>query len=153
LAYKTSEVIDKTCHQNDSTDLEFAPIAADKYHSLSRIKTFFGTSCFNKLCKTIGSDLATGETSGAYTESISTGTEFQTSRLLNWTLLQPLRHTYRISLISSKCIVPVPPAAGLFFVPMPMVIVLRLVRFTPTNAWRSITHWFHPAICVAAESS
>ncbi len=41
---------------------------------------------------------------------------------------------HRKSRISSKYIVPVPPAAGLSFVPMPIVIVLTLVRFTPWSA-------------------
>ena len=41
---------------------------------------------------------------------------------------------YRISRMSSKYIVPAPPAAGLPLVPMPMVIVLTLARFTPANA-------------------
>ena len=60
---------------------------------------------------------------------------------------------YRISRMSSKYIVPVPPAAGLFLVPMPMVMALTLVRFTPANAVRSITHSFHPESWVATGSS
>jgi len=67
-------------------------------------------------------------------------------RPLIYTPHQPLRQTYRTSRMSSKYIVPVPPAAGLFLVPKPMVMVLTLVRSTPVNAVRSITHSFHPAI-------
>jgi hypothetical protein len=39
--------------------------------------------------------------------------------------------TYRYSRISSKYIVPVPPAAGTPFVPKPMVMVFTLARLTP----------------------
>ncbi len=64
-----------------------------------------------------------------------------------------LNGIYCDSLMSSKCSVPVlPPAAGLFFVPTPMVTVLTLVRSTP-NAARSITHSFHLESWVAARSS
>jgi hypothetical protein len=61
--------------------------------------------------------------------------------------------TYRYNLISSKCIIPAPPAAGLPFVPKPMATVLTPVRSTPANACRSITHSVHPATCVALASS
>lgn len=44
----------------------------------------------------------------------------------------PARHRlYLVSRMSSKSILPAPPAAGLFLVPKPIVIVLTPARFTP----------------------
>jgi len=47
--------------------------------------------------------------------------------------------------ISSKYILPEPPATGLFLLPRPRAIVLTLARFTPwsANACRSIFHSVH----------
>ena len=50
------------------------------------------------------------------------------------------QRTYRTSRMSSKYIVPAPPAAGLPFVPKPIVMVLTLVRSTPANSPRSMIH-------------
>jgi len=76
------------------------------------------------------------------------------SQLLNYLALHSVFwRTQRINRMSSKYIVPAPPAAsGLPFVPKPMVMVLTLVRSTPANSVRSITHSFHPVIWVAASS-
>ncbi len=67
-----------------------------------------------------------------------------------------LRHqtplNYLINRISSKYIVPRSPAAGLFLVPIPMVIEPTLVRSTPAKSVSSMTHSFHPVIWVAAAS-
>jgi len=87
---------------------------------------------------------------GAYAESISTGPE--STAQLSVTPLVFLR-TYRYNRRSSTNTVPVPPAAGLFLVPTPIVTVLTLARFTPAKSCRSMTHSFHPVICVAAGST
>jgi len=57
----------------------------------------------------------------------------------------------RYSRISSKYIVPEPPACGLFLSPNPRAIVLTLARFTPcsANACRSIFHSVHSSIWAA----
>jgi len=56
------------------------------------------------------------------------------------------------SRISSKYIVPEPPANGLFLLPRPREIVLTLVRFTPRSAkaCRSIFHSVQVANCAAS---
>ncbi len=53
--------------------------------------------------------------------------------------------------ISSKYIVPEPPANGLFLLPRPREIVSTLVRFTPwsANACRSIVHSVQVVTCAA----
>ena len=92
--------------------------------------------------------------SGAHTEPISAGPELRESTVSAAQLPSAsigFQTAYRTSRMSSKYIVPVPPAAGLFFVPKPMVIVLTLARSMP-NAARSILHSVHLVICVAARS-
>jgi len=66
----------------------------------------------------------------------------------NWlppqSILLFTRH-YCTSLMSSKCTVPVPPVGtGAPLVPKPMVIEATLVRSTPANSVRSMTHSFQP---------
>ena len=60
--------------------------------------------------------------------------------------------TYLISRISSKYIVPAPPAAGLPLMPKPMVMLSTFVRSTP-KADRSIVHSAHSSVCVTAGPS
>ncbi len=43
VSYEVSGYLDTSCHQNVSIDLDFALMAADKYHSLGQIMTFSGT--------------------------------------------------------------------------------------------------------------
>jgi len=74
---------------------------------------------------------------GAYAESISIGPELiHACRGAAQLLAAPPVHgsceTYRISTMSSKCTVPVPPpATGAFLVPTPMVIEATFVRSAP----------------------
>jgi hypothetical protein len=51
--------------------------------------------------------------------------------------------------ISSKYILPEPPACGLFLSPNPRAIVLTFARFMP-NACRSIVHCVQLTICAAS---
>src|SRR5210317_2210164 len=53
--------------------------------------------------------------------------------------------------MSSKYIIPAPPATGLFLLPRPRVIELTFARLTPCSAkaCRSISHWSQEPLIAA----